>query len=138
MRKLPRNPHPFSLRMILASGFPVTPGPLCNALAVGGPVFGFQFQWNPLTRKSSFPPSLGLILPAWKLPPQYPLVDSFCIPHNPHHHHQVWLCFQRVPPNNKLPVTKLEWQIPARWYSHSSGHPFERTPPKTLAAAPLA
>lgn len=89
MRRLPRNPHPLSLGTIMALGHLQSP-------SCWRPMFGFPFQWNPLTRKSSFPPSLWLTLPAWNLPPQHPLLDS-CTPPSR-------MLVQRVPPNRKLPV----------------------------------
>lgn len=80
MRKLPRNPPPLSLGMILALRFPDTPGPLLQSSSSRRSIFGLPFGWNPPTRKSSFPPSLWLTLPAWNLPLQYSLADSFFTP----------------------------------------------------------
>ena len=80
MRRFPRHPHPLSSRTRLAWGFPLTPGPLCDPQALKRSIFGFPFGWNPPTRKSSFPPLLWLTLPAWKLPPYYPLANTFCAP----------------------------------------------------------
>lgn len=73
MRRLPRNPRPLSLGTVLALGH-------LQCSSCWRPIFGFPFRWNPLTRKSSFPPSLWLTLPAWNLPPQHPLLDSCTVP----------------------------------------------------------
>lgn len=65
MRKLPRNPHPLSLRMTLALvlipalGLPITPGPLLQTLALGGPYLDFHLGGIHSPGKAHFLPPSG-------------------------------------------------------------------------------
>lgn len=77
--KSPQESTPTQLWNNAGSGIPTHTRPPRRASGSGRPIFGFPFGWNPPTRKSSFPLSLWLTLPAWNCPAQYSLGDS-CTP----------------------------------------------------------
>lgn len=76
MKRLPRNPHPLSLEIILALGHPVTPGPPPAILQLSEANIWISVSLESTHQKNLLSSSLLLILPAWNLPPHYPLVDS--------------------------------------------------------------
>lgn len=58
MRRLPRHPQALSPGTMLAWGFPLTPGSLCDHEALGGPYL--DFHWVESTHQEKLISSLSL------------------------------------------------------------------------------